>query len=78
MKANLDQYHFVVKNKDGPCPVKIGYRTIISRECKKLLDIKIDQKRNVNELVQSLLKKPRQGISAPSRVVSIVNFEQRQ
>ena len=77
MKANLGQYHLVVKNKDGTCPVKIGYRTIINSECKKLLDIKIDQKRNVNELVQSL-KKPRQGISAPSRVVSIVNFEQRQ
>ena len=77
MKANLDQYNLVVKNKDGTCPVKLGYRTIINSECKKLLDIKINQKRNVNELVQSLLKKPRQGTSAPSRVVSIVNFEQR-
>ena len=48
------------ENKDGTYPIKVSYGTITNSECKKLLDIKIDQELQFNEYVQSLCQKANQ------------------
>lgn len=62
------------KNKYGTYPIKVSYGTITSSECKKLLDIKIDQELQFNEHVQSFCQKATR--NRKSRVASIMKLKQ--
>ena len=77
MRENPDRQHLLSKSKDGTYPIKVGNKTITNSKCKKLLDIKIDEELNLNDHAQSLCKKDIQEKKALSRVMSVMNFEQR-
>ena len=77
MKVNTGKCHLIVST-DEPIEIRVGESLIKNSTCEKLLDVKIDNKLNVDIHVKGICTKANNKLRAFARATSYMSLEKKK
>ena len=77
MNANSDKCHLIT-SKQSCMNLKIGNINIENNTCEKLLGVKVDNKLNLSEYLDGIIKKASRKVSALSRMFPVMDLTKRR